>query len=287
MPDNILFYIVFLSQILLASFYFPRKILGRVRSVMEQYPPSKYPRLYSKPIDFYEKGQRNYRKMNQIILVVGFVLMFAVGLWDYSSDGWINQIFPFAYFMVQVIPLVLMEKTESTLFKLMKEADLRTTRKAELHPRRLFDFISPAIVGLAIFMNVACIWFYLYRDQYQFHWGSDAFVISITLIAMNALFAGIIFRNLHGKKLDPYQASKDRIRQIGVTVKSLFFMSIGASVFIMMQAGINEFDLDYLEPSIMSLYLQFTMLIGLGAVLRKLRIENINFDVYRGDTTAT
>jgi hypothetical protein len=287
MPNNTLFYIVFLSQILLASFYFPRKILSRVRSVIDQYPPSKYPKLYSKPIEYYEKGQRNYRKMNQIILVVGFMLMFAIGLWDYSSDGWINQIIPFAFFMVQAIPLVLMEISENTLFKLMRKADMRKRRKAELQPRRLFDFISPAIVGVAIFMNVACIWFYLYRDQYEFHWGSDAFVISITLIAMNALFAVIIFRNLYGKKLDPHQAGKDRIRQIGVTVKSLVFMSIGASVFIMMQAGINEFDLDYLEPSIMSLYLQFTMLIGLGAVLRKLRIENINFDVYRGDTTAT
>jgi len=287
MPDNILFYIVFLSQILLASFYFPKKVLGRVRIVMEQYPPSKYPKLYSKPIEYYEKGQRNYQKMNQIILVVGFMLMFAVGLWDYSSDGWINQMIPFAYFMIQAIPLVLMEINESTLFKLMRKADLRTTRKAELHPRRLFDFISPTIVGLAIFMNVACIWFYLYGDQYQFHWESDAFVISISLFAMNALFAGIIFRNLHGKKLDPHPASKDRMRQIGVTVKSLIFMSIGASVFIMMQAGINEFDLDYLEPSIMSLYLQFTMMIGLGSVLRKLRIENINFDVYREDASAT
>jgi hypothetical protein len=64
-------------------------------------------------------------------------------------------------------------------------------------------------------------------------------------------------------------------------------MSIGLSIFAMIAAGIDEFDLDYLEPSIMSIYLQFTVLIGLGATLRTLRIENINFDVYKDDPVAT
>ena len=40
MPDNILFYAVFLSQILLLSFYFPRKMLKRISYVLATYPPS-------------------------------------------------------------------------------------------------------------------------------------------------------------------------------------------------------------------------------------------------------
>lgn len=192
---------------------------------------------------------------------------------------------PFFYFMVQVAPLMLVELSEFAYFKLMRKADSRTRRKAELHPRRLFDFISPTIFGTAIFMNIACIFYYLYIDQFQFHWGNDTFVISIALIAMNALFAGIIYWNLSGKKMDPYQSSKDRIRQIENTVKSLVFVSIGASIFIMVTAGINEFNLDHLEPSIMSLYLQLIALVSVGTRLRTLRIENIDFDVYKEDVS--
>ncbi len=287
MPHNILFYFVFLSQIILVSSYFPRKLLSRMKAVLETYPPSKYPKLYPKPIEVYEKGQRNYRIMNQIILVAGFILLFAVGLWDYSSDGTVSDLFPFVYFMVQVIPLMLMEISGFAYFKLMRKADLRTRRKAELQPRRLFDFISPTIFGVAIFMNIACIFFYLYIDQFQFHWGSDAFVISITLIAMNTLFAGINYWNLTGKKLDPYQSSKDRIRQIEASVRSLVFVSIGASIFIIITAVINQFNLDYLEPSIMSLYLQLIALASLGTTLRALRIEDIDFDVYKEDVSVT
>ncbi len=287
MPDNILFYFVFLSQILLISFYYPRKMLNRIGVVLETYPPSKYPRLYTKSIEYHQKAQRNYKIINQIILVVGFILIFAVGYWDYSSDGNIAELFPWGYFMVQMLLLILMEVYGFAYFRLMRKADLRTSRKAELHPRRLFGFISPIIVAVAIFLYIACILFYYYIHQFQFQMSNDTFVISIALTASNILFAGIIFWNLYGKKLDPYQASKDRIRQMGVTVKSLVFMSIGMSIFLMIVEGIDEFDLDYLEPSIMSLYLQFTVLIGLGAALRTLRIENINFDVYKDDPVVT
>lgn len=285
MPHNILFYFVFLSQIMLLSWYFPRKILGRVKFVLETYPPSEYPKLYPKPIEVYQTGQRIYRIINQVILVGGFILMFAAGLWDYSSDGRVSDLLPFFYFMVQMAPVMLVELSEFAYFKLMRKTDSRTRRKAELHPRRLFDFISPTIFGAAIFMNIACIFYYLYIDQFQFHWGNDTFVISISLITMNALFAGIIYWNLSGKKMNPYQSSKDRIRQIENTVKSLVFVSIGASIFIMVTAGINEFDLDYLEPSIMSLYLQLIALVSVGTTLRTLRIEDINFDVYKEDVS--
>lgn len=287
MPHNILFYFVFLSQIILVSWYFPRKILSRVESVFVMYPPSEYPKLYPKPIEVYQKGQNIYRIINQVILAVGFMLMFALGLWDYSSDGRVSDLLPFFYFMVQATPLMLMEVSGFAYFKLMRKADSRTRRKAELYPRRLFDFISPTIFVAAIFMNIACILYYFYIDQFQFHLGSDTFVISVTLIAMNTLFAGIIYWNLSGKKQDPYQASKDRTRQIESVIKSLVFVSIGASIFIMVTAGINEFELDYLEASAMSLYLQLIALVSVGTTLRTLRIEDINFDVYKEDVSVT
>ena len=75
MPDNILFYAVFLSQILLISFYFPRKMLKRISYVLATYPPSQYPKLYPEPIEYYEKARRNYRNLNVSVLLVGLSLL--------------------------------------------------------------------------------------------------------------------------------------------------------------------------------------------------------------------
>ena len=48
---QMLFHVVFLSQVLLVSFYLPRKILGLVQHVVEKYPPSRYPKLYPVSLD--------------------------------------------------------------------------------------------------------------------------------------------------------------------------------------------------------------------------------------------
>jgi hypothetical protein len=287
MPENILFYFVFLSQVVLISFYYPKEILGRITFVLQKYPMDTYPKLYPKTIEFYEKGKLIYRITNQIIFVLGFILMFAVGMWDYSSDGNIPEMFPFVYWVFQVLPILLMEISGFAYFKLMRKADVRTTRKAGLQPRRLFDFVSPTVVGLAIFSNIACVLFFFSIHQFHFHLSNDTFVILITLVASNLLYAAIIFWNLYGKKLDPHQSAKDRTRQIKVTIKSLVFMSMGASLFLTIFESVDKFHLDYLEPVLMSVYLQFVILIGLGSLLRNLRIENVDFDVYKTDASAS
>ena len=55
--SNNLFYIVFLGQILLTSWYFPRRLLGRMQHVLDTYPPSQYPKLYPRPVEEYRMAQ--------------------------------------------------------------------------------------------------------------------------------------------------------------------------------------------------------------------------------------
>ena len=281
MPDNILFYFVFISQIFFISFYYPREILNRSNFVINKYPPNEYPRLYIKSLDIYKRNQRSFKIVNQLIMVIGILLLFAFGIWDYLSEGYIDQIFILIYFMVQVLPLMILEYSGFAYFKLMRKADLRTTRRAELNPRRLFNFISPAILGFAVFLIIACIFIFYLIHQFQFHPSNDTFVISITLILSNLLYAGIIYWNIYGKKINPYQATKDRINQIGVTVKSLVIMSIAASMFLIINGIVENYNLEYLESALMSIYLQLIIFIGLGTILRNLRVENIDFEVYK------
>jgi len=249
--------------------------------VFETYPPQKYPKLYAKPIKHYAKRKNIYGILNMVILVVGMLTLGAIAFWVESSKGSISEIIPFLYFLLQIIPVLLLEISGFAYFRLMRKADIRKTRIAELHPRRLFDFISPLYVFMAVVLFFICILFFLYLDNFQFSVGSDSFVITMTLAASHIVFIATIYWHLYGKKLDPYQAGNDRLRQAEISIKSVVFMSIGSSLFLMFIKYINRLDLNYLEPTFISVFLQFSILIGLGSMLRNLRLENLNFDVYK------
>lgn len=101
------------------------------------------------------------------------------------------------------------------------------------------------------------------------------------------LFAIIIRFNINGKKLAPYQDTKDRLRQTENIVTTLVTISIVASLFIMLQQAMNMFDLDHFEAVFLSLYLQLIAWVSLGHMLRSYPIEDINFEVYKKDASMT
>jgi hypothetical protein len=276
MQTNTLFFFVFLSQILVISFYLPRTVLNRVKYVFEAYPPAKYPNLYPEPIEKYERAWRNYRNVNLFILLAGLLLMPV--LFGYSRSGEWDETIVTTYFMVQFSPMILMEIGALKYYKLMRKTDSRTTRKADLHPRRLFDFISPTLIGLAIFVYFAFIGFILYVRQFEFPWFGGYWNIVI-VTAGNIFFAGIIFWHLYGKKMDPYQAYEDRIRQIALTVKKVVFISIAVTLYLVIIVLLASLDLRSLQPTVLSLYLQLVAVIG----FRTLQIDTINFEVYKED----
>jgi hypothetical protein len=53
------------------------------------------------------------------------------------------------------------------------------------------------------------------------------------------------------------------------------------SIFWMTQAADDLYDLDFLDATIMSLYFQLIVLLSIGHILRNMRLEDINFDLYR------
>jgi len=163
-------------------------------------------------------------------------------------------------------------------YKLMRNTDSRTTRKAELQPRRLFDFISPKMIGLAVLVYLAFAVFILYIRQFDYPWfGGYENIVGVT--ATNLFFAGIIIWNMYGKRLDPYQAYEDRKRQIELLVKQMVFISIAATTYIAIDVVLAILDLRNLQPTVMSLYFQLIAVIS----LRALRLDTINFEVYKED----
>lgn len=290
MSGNTLFYIVFLSQIFLLSFYLPGKILGRVKSVLEMYPASQYPKLYPRPVEEYKKGQRWYRLVNRAILLLGFVillaLLFVVDHASFADDGFISEAWPAVYGMIQFLPLMLLEFSEFSHFKLMRKANQDTTRKAELHPRRLTGFVSPAIIGLAVLLYAGSILLDLYWHDFVIQWDHDTTQRAIVLTVTNLFMAGFGAWHLHGRKLDPHQAFGDRAKQISANLKVLLYVSMAMSVFFMTTAADDVYDLDFLDASLLSLYFQVIAFVSIGHMLRSMRLEDMDFEVYRNDTTA-
>ncbi len=253
-----------------------------MRYVFETYPPSTYPKLYPKPIEYYTKAQRNYRTMNLFILLAGLLILAVLlgisrsGKWDHAIATW--------YFFLQMLPVMLLELSSLKEFKLMRNAHSRTTRKAELHPRRLFDFISPSIIGMAIITYVAFVLLVLYIRQFEFPWFGGYWNI-VVVTAANLFFAGIILWYMYGKKLNPLQAYQDRTKHIELMVKIVVFTSIAGTLFIALNVILAALDLRHLQPIAQCLYLQLLAVICLQAYYRSDYTKH--FEVYKEDPAVT
>jgi len=237
------------------------------------YPPSKYPKLYPKPVEHYWKAKSHFQSINLFILLLGFFMM-VVLIKDPTNDDWAGVVT--GYYLIQMIPMILNEVASFKYYKLMRMSDSRTIRRAGLDPRRLFDFISPAWVGLAVFLYVAFAAYILYLKQFNYPWFGGYANIAI-ISAANLFLAGIIAWNIYGKKMDPYQTDADRVRQTKLIVKQIVLVSIFMTAYAAISIFLQAMDLHHYKQLAVSLYLQIITLIS----LQNLSLKDINFDVYK------
>ncbi|MFT5484123.1 MAG: hypothetical protein ACI9GW_002785 [Halieaceae bacterium] len=283
---DIIFYIVFISQLLLISHYFPRKLIGRANFVFNTYPPSEYPKLYPKSMDQEEKGLARFGRLNQGILWLGFVMLITLVAFDYSGPGRMNESFPIFFGLLQFLPYFLMELSGFNQFKLMRMADARTKRKASLEARRLLEFVTPGMLALgAIFYSVYILVEVFTSQPGQFLDGESLSKIA-AITASNILFVGIALYNMYGKKLNPHQTNGDRTQQIKTVLNSLIIMSILESNYFIFTAVSDAFDLKHLELALNSFYFLIIATISIKVTERILHPGNTDFTVYKVDTGA-
>ncbi len=287
MLANILFYIIFISQIVLISYYYPKKIVNIINNVLIKYPPNSYPKLYPESVTKIEKGLKIYQWLNRAMLVMGplLLVLYVMLSSEYDNNQKHAEGLPLMYGMVQFIPYILMELAGFKQFKLMKKADTRTSRTADLQPRRLFDFIAPLYIVIAVALYFVNIAHGLQSNQYQ--WSSELIITTTALTLCNLLFIGLIAFNLRGKKLDPYQDNKDRLKQSQFAIRSMVFISIIASIFIIATRAVDIYNFQAYEIILNSFYMQIIAIFGLGKMLKELTLENINFDVYKATAEKT
>jgi len=296
--DDAFFYGVYLSQILLMSLYLPSRVLRRARALIETYPPFEFPKLYPVPVETIERMLRLYRNLNLGLLVLGLALLAAAWVSGYTFDSaWhggdvpVPNTYPRAlvhYTFFQLLPPVLFGYWQSRYFKRIRAAARNRIRTAEIKARRLFDFVSPTLLGTALAMYVGATVLLLVvgesprRIAGMSVSGMSAYMLAVMTIC-NIALAGCLVWLLHGRKQDPYQTHEDRARMIRLTWQGVVQASILMSVLVGILGALIAFDLVRYGPLCASLFVQvvyvpLTLKFLVGPVGQE------NFEVYRADT---
>jgi hypothetical protein len=290
--EAILFFFVFLSQVLLISWFYPRRVIARRRQVLKTHPSSTHPKLYPQPPEFYERRLRNYARLNLAIVVTGVLIIAALvvmtlgGEWDgaivtpWSTSGEWDAAIVVPFFMVQIVATVYLELSSRKHYKAMAKAPPRV-RTTELRRRRIVDFVSPAVLVVAVLTNIAYIAFVLYYRWFGFEWFTAAGNIA-GVAAMFLALSAVIRIALRAPKSDHYQAYQDRLDLLRLAVKQIVAIVIAMPVLLTIQLTIKLYDPEFLEPVIASLHAQIAALVMLWP-LYSYRLDKVDFDVYRKD----
>ena len=283
-----IFYMVFLSQIFLLSIYYPGQLRRRAVYVLEHFPPADYPKLYLDGRGGLAGAEKRmlavYRAANYVIAGLGAVILLAMALTGYRPDpGGGDAIFVMLYFGLQSLPQFYVELMAFKQFRTMRKAFAATRRTAELKPRRLFDFIAPGYVAAAVLFYLAWLAFYLQAKGLGADavWGGGVYATLALITGMNLAYIAAIVRFLRGKKLDPYKAHQDHLTHIGGVVKVFVFSSIGISLFLILTQAAHQYRLEVFGPPLVSLYLQLCAVFAIGLLFRTIRLEAVDFEVYR------
>jgi MFS family permease len=295
MGETILFCIVFLSQVLLISWFYPRRVIARGRYVLENAPPSTYPKLYPQPTEYYERRLRYYARLNSAIVVVGLLIVAGLvlgtlgGTWDgtlvtpWSASGEWDAAIVTPFFVVQMLASVSLDLASLKHQKAMAKAPPPRVRTTELRRRRLVDFVSPAMLVVAAVTVVAFIAFILYYRRFDFVWFTAAGNI-VTVVVMLLMCATVIGSALRAPRSDPYQSHQDRSNWTRLVVKQALAVCIGVPLLITGDLLLKLLDWELLEPVIASLFCQ-----GAAAVLLwplySYRVDDVDFEVYRRDAS--
>jgi len=234
--------------------------------------------MYPKSVDTVMVALRGYQIVNFAVLAVGLTLLLQ-GLRSPAEVMLVREedLVQVGFLMAQLAAFLIAPALFCPYYSLHRSTEVPATRTASLQPRRLFDFVSPGLLALAVIVNVAFVGLILYVRQFDYPWFGGYANLAIVGF-MNLFFASVIFKLLYGKRQDPWATDADRDSGIKYATRVLLFTSTAMIVFTGLTIALQAFNLGALKPSAMSLYIQL-----MAAALHGLRIGGVNFEVYKDD----
>jgi MFS family permease len=253
MLENYAFLVMFTLQILTMSLLHPAWVVRYTRMQTTSVPTERLAQLYP-DVDIDRARERFvtlYRAVNTVIAVVGLGLLF----WMFShvrATGW-DDIAAF-YFMLQVLPVCLAAVLGIKYSKMLKRAVLEPRRTAVLERRRLFDFVSPFTVFLAVLSYFLFAALVIYIQQNPFP-GFAGYINIAIVTLVYALEAFAVYNLLYGRKFNPFETHARHVHQIGLGVKACIYACIICVVFISLNFALMLLDLRSWKPFATSLCL--------------------------------
>jgi hypothetical protein len=276
--------LVLICQVWLLSYFYPKQVVKRINYVLTHCPENDYPKLYFVSSERIITIKHTYQILNYVLIFIGLGLIFYFSFIVSDYNKYINILddLPLLFGIAQFVPLFILEILGYKHLKLMRQQQTQTTRKAELQPRHLFNFIPRYQVILAVLTYVSFIIYELVISNFTLN--TDAVIKIGTVTMVNIMFTAIGMANLYGKKRDPYQENNERNKQTKFVLQSLLFISIFMTIYLMVHSWVNMYELNYVEVLIDSLYFQILALFSIGALIGRNKIDDMNFDVYKADS---
>jgi len=277
MWDNYLLYMVFLGQIFVLSFYFPRKILGLINTSMQQHSSDMYPKLYPIKEDEIKTKLKIFNYFNTLVVSIGLAIV-VMSFINNTDDlaGWDDQAVLFCFLMLQYLPMLYLGAQGFDYLKLMREKNKIEHRIADLKPRKLLDFVSKPFLSAALFSYGLCVVTVLYFVQYPF----DGFAGLVNILGVSTLYAGLgfgIFQKISGKKHNPLQTNEDRSVETTIVIKLLILTAICSSLYLTISLILASMEMRDLGNIIYSIYLQAFVFYA----YQVMKFDRIDYSVYK------
>ena len=264
MIEVYLFYAMFTAQVLVFSVLYPATMIRRVHAALARHPVERSPLGDEQASRWLDGWLTLYRQINTGIALAGLLLL--AWLFSYMrrpgwDDGDVGALLT-AYFLLQMAPTALFWWGLAKGNRQLKELLRGEKRTASLQRRRLFDSISPFVVGLTVLFYLlhAVLAVYIARHPFPNFAGALVNVAISTLMCAAMAFA--VYRTVYGKKSSPLLTHEDHLWEIEVTVKILVYTCMVSVLALSLILVLGKLDLPSVEP-----LAQSTFFVIIGALL--------------------
>ena len=249
--------------------------------MVKDYPPAQYPKLYPMSLTDMQQNMIQFRVFNGVVLFVGLAIL-THAYWTGQKEllAWDTQGTLTVYFLLQLVPFMLMGIKGMKYLQMMRQIDDSSRRTAALQPRKLTDYVSVSLLWLTAISALIMVLTIIYMHYHPFQ-GFAGLWNLLYMGGLNLFFFVMIFFQIRGKKTDPHQSNHDRSAQIRLISQVLVIGWLAANLFMTTNMWMSWANLHELKDAVQSVYFTFIILL----MSQTSTFEPKDYSVYQ--TTAT
>jgi hypothetical protein len=268
------FIAAFTAQIIFFSALGPLRVTAVLREQIARFIAEQAPPIDAEAAARVDRRLRLFGRLGLATAVIGLALLVAMIRYMLRpdwTDGPLEAVVPF-YWMLQLLPTLLAAVTAHQFHAVLKKSRPPQKRSALLQPRRLFDFVPPSAVALAILVYFLYISLLLYIEQQPFpHFAG--FAINAAMVTfLYAVVALSVYWTMRKMGCSPLQGLDDRMRSVGIAMRIGVYICILSVVNISLNMMLILIDEQRWEPTFQIIGLIVLGVLGRMALKEQLRI---------------